>query len=99
MKCQHFLAMSGEVPRSPRRVKLVVIKSKLKLELRTVVWTDRKPVRSPRFSVLLRSVIPTDPEVQQQFGMVQGIAEAGQLNALSTLNISSSACCSTDAAY
>lgn len=29
----------------------------------------------------------SDPEVQQQFGMVQGIAEAGQLNALSTLNI------------
>lgn len=29
----------------------------------------------------------SDPTVQQQFGMVQGIAEAGQLNALSTLNI------------
>lgn len=27
------------------------------------------------------------PEVQQQFGMVQGISQAGQLNALSTLNI------------
>ena len=29
----------------------------------------------------------SDPEVQQQFGMVQGIPQAGQLNALSTLNI------------
>lgn len=29
----------------------------------------------------------SDPDVQQQFGMVQGIPQAGQLNALSTLNI------------
>ena len=29
----------------------------------------------------------SDPEVHQQMGMVQGIANAGQLNALSTLNI------------
>ena len=29
----------------------------------------------------------SDPEVQQQFGMVVGIADAGQVNALATLNI------------
>ena len=32
-------------------------------------------------------VTASDPEVQQQFGMIVGIANAGQVNALATLNI------------
>ncbi|HTW54349.1 MAG TPA: amidase family protein [Stellaceae bacterium] len=50
-------------------------------------YPDLDKYRGPPLEFGRMEATASDPEVQQQYGMIAGIPNAGQLNALSTLNI------------
>jgi amidase len=51
------------------------------------ILPDLDKYRGPPLEWGRMEATASDPSVQQQYGMIAGIAEAGQLNALATLNI------------
>jgi len=51
------------------------------------VLPDLDLYQGPPLDLGYMAATASDPGVQQQFGMVQGVTQSGQLNALSTLNI------------
>ena len=53
----------------------------------STVLPDVDEYRGPPLEYGRMEATASDPTVQQQFGMIAGIANAGQLNALATLNI------------
>ena len=51
------------------------------------IFPDHDKYRGPPLEFGRMEATASDPSVEQQYGMIVGRAEAGQLNALSTLNI------------
>src|SRR5580704_1913091 len=51
------------------------------------VYPDLDCYRGPPLEFGLMEATASDPDVAQQYGMIAGIPNAGQLNALATLNI------------
>src|SRR6266852_557571 len=53
----------------------------------STIFPDHDKYRGPPLEFGRMEATASDPSVEQQYGMIVGRAEAGQLNALSTLNI------------
>src|SRR5215469_8052341 len=53
----------------------------------STIYPDLDKYRGPPLEFGRMEPTASDPSVQQQYGMIAGIPEAGQLNALATLNI------------
>ena len=53
----------------------------------STIFPDLDKYRGPPLEFGRMEATASDPEVQQQYGMIAGIPNAGQLNALATLNI------------
>src|SRR5436190_9085446 len=51
------------------------------------IFPDRDKYRGPPLELGRMEPTASDPSVQQQYGMIAGVPNAGQLNALATLNI------------
>lgn len=75
----------------PQATGAVRAKSPLKFPTQTVkasaVLPDLDKYKGPPLEFGRMETTASDPSVQQQFGMIVGIPNAGQVNALSTLNI------------
>src|SRR5579862_860615 len=56
-------------------------------EAASTIYPDLDKYRGPPFEFGRMEPTASDPAVQQQYGMIAGIPNAGQLNALATLNI------------
>ena len=53
----------------------------------STIFPDLDKYRGPPFEFGRMEATASDPSMQQQYGMITGIPDAGQLNALATLNI------------
>jgi Asp-tRNA(Asn)/Glu-tRNA(Gln) amidotransferase A subunit family amidase len=81
-------ANGADVPDAPGTVRG---QSPLRFPTRTIrasdVLPDLERYRGPPLEYGRMEPTASDPQVQQQFGMIAGMPEAGQVNALATLNL------------
>ena len=79
------------VPRCPRRRAPCARRRRLRFPTETVkastVLPDLDKYKGPALEYGRMEATASDPDVQQQFGMIVGKPNAGQVNALATLNI------------